>query len=179
MRFKALLLSLVLVASASPAQAEVDWSLDFQMPQDDIAIGVGGGIAIGEEARPGDFGGLVDASVSWLDGPFGLHVTGYGHRERRANRLGVSLEGTVWYVLLLGAGVSYGAMEAPGGQEVPQEAMALALFAGVPWPLKRLEGGGALVILPWTRPTLRFDREQSVSLHTQFGINLLWSTYSF
>ena len=149
------------------------------MPQQDVAFGVGGGVALGEQQRRGDLGGLLCASASWLDGPLGLHATAYGHRERRANRLGVSVEATVWYVLLLGAGVSHGVMEDSGGPEVPEEATALTLFAGVPWPVTRLPDGGSLVILAWTRPALRFDEAQAVSLHTQLGVNLLWSTFSF
>ena len=82
-------------------------------------------------------------------------------------------------MVLLGAGVSHGVMDASGGVEVPDEVTALTLFAGVPWPVKRLEDGGSLVILPWVRPGLRFEEEQSVTLHTQAGGNLLWSTFSF
>lgn len=170
---------LMWVCLAPPARAEVDWPLDFAMPQGDLAIGLGGGLALGEEPRPGDLGGLVCLSASWLDGPFGLHATAYGHRERRANRLGASLEATVWYVVLLGAGISHGVMEESGGPEVPQEATALTLFAGVPWPLIRLEAGGSWVILPWVRPGLRLEPNDGVSLHTQVGVNLVWSTFGF
>ena len=179
MKWLVLLMCLMWVCLAPPARAEVDWPLDFAMPQGDLAIGLGGGLAIGEELRAGDLGGLVCLSASWLDGPFGLHATAYGHRERRANRLGASLEATVWYVLLLGAGVSHGVMDASGGVEVPQGATALTLFAGVPWPLIRLDGGGSWLILPWARPSLRFGPDQAVSMHTQVGVNLVWSTFGF
>ena len=121
MRRFGLALGVLLVVLAPPAYAEVDWSLDFPMPESDLAVGLGGGVAMGEAGRPGDLGGLLCAGLSWLDGPFGLHATVYGHRERLANRLGGSLEATVWYVLLLGAGVSYGAMEAPGGDSVRRD----------------------------------------------------------
>ena len=170
---------LLVVVVAPPAYAEVDWSLDFPMPESDVALGLGGGLALGEAGRPGDLGGLLCASVSWLDGPFGVHATAYGHRERLSNRIGGSVEATVWYVLLLGAGVSFGAMDAPGGESVPEEATALTLFAGVPWPLARLDGGGSVVLLTWARPGLRFEDSRSVSLHTQAGLSLLWSTFSF
>ena len=82
-------------------------------------------------------------------------------------------------MVLLGAGVSHGVMDASGGVEVPQGATALTLFAGVPWPVKRLEDGGSLVLLAWTRPSLRFDQVQSVGQHTQLGGDLLWSTFTF
>ena len=117
---------------------------------------LGGGLALGEAGRPGDLGGLLCASVSWLDGPFGVHATAYGHRERLSNRIGGSVEATVWYVLLLGAGVSRRHGRA-GRESVPEEATALTLFAGVPWPLARLDGGGSVVLLTWARPGLRFE----------------------
>lgn len=178
MKWLAISVCVLGVGLAPPARADVDWPLDFAMPQGDLAMGLGGGLALGEELRPGDLGGLVCLSASWLDGPFGLHATAYGHRERRANRLGASLEATVWYVLLLGAGISHGVMDAPGGPEVPEEATALTLFAGVPWPVMRLEAGGSWLILPWVRPGLRIDSAQGVSLHTQVGANLVWTTFS-
>ena len=179
MKRRVLLWGLLLVTMAPVAHAEVDWSLDFAMPVDDLAVGIGGGVAVGEEAQPGDLGGLMCASVSWLDGALGLHGTVYGHRERRANRVGGALEATVWYVLLMGAGVSHGVMDAPGGDTVPRASTAFTLFAGVPWPMMRLADGGALVVMAWARPGLRFEDRSSVSLHTQAGLSLLWSTYSF
>ncbi len=176
---RVLLMILLFVLQGPAARAEIDWSLDFAMPDKDLAVGFGGGLAVAEEARPGDLGGLVCASASWLDGPLGLHATLYGHRERQADRLGASLEATIWYVLLLGGGVSHGAMLEPGGRGVPQRASALTLFAGVPWPVVRLEDGGSIVVLAWTRPALRFADRSSVSLHTQVGLSLLWSSFGF
>ena len=88
------LVVLAIVLLCTSARAEYDWPLDIAMPDHDWALGLGGGLAIGEEARRGDLGALMTVSGSWLDGPFGLHLTAYGHRERRAHRLGGALEAT-------------------------------------------------------------------------------------
>ena len=173
-----LTLGLLTLVLSSPARAEYDWSLDIPMPDSDLAFGVGGGLALGEEGRPGDLGGLATLTASWLDGPFGLHLSAVGHQERRAQRIGGALEATAWYILLLGVGVSHGVMNADGGPEVPDRITALTFFVGAPWPLARYDSG-TLVLMPWARPSTRFAASDELTLSTQFGVNVAWTTFGF
>jgi hypothetical protein len=173
-----LALCLVALVLGAPARAEYDWSLDIPMPDADLAFAVGGGLALGEAGRPGDLGGLATLTASWLDGPFGVHLSAVGHQERRAQRIGGALEATVWYVLLLGAGVSHGVMNADGGPEVPREVTALTFFVGAPWPVARYDSG-TLVLLAWARPSTRFEAGDELTLSTQLGVNLAWTTFGF
>lgn len=182
-RAVAALAALVLLALAPPSRAEIDWPIQLPLPEMDLAFGVYGGAAFGEDAPAG---GLVGLEVSLLEGVFGVHAGLRGHREGRADRVGLSLEATWWYLLMLGAGVQVGWMTDEGGPEVPDTAVTLHVLVALPIPLWRIGEGasGALVIVPYGRPGLRFKDENArgdsnvVGFHDA-GLMLKWTSFGF
>ena len=91
-----------------PAKAEFNWPLNATLPNHDLAVGLTGGVAYGEQGGQGAFGALGGVHVSYLHGVMGAELTLLTHPERTGVRLEVLTEMTVWYVFLIGVGVGLG-----------------------------------------------------------------------
>ncbi|MCB9729819.1 MAG: hypothetical protein H6744_15270 [Deltaproteobacteria bacterium] len=173
-----------IVALAPPARAEFDWPARIPLPHHDIAVGLSGGIVIGEDlgdsARHRPIYGLAGLDVSWLHGLFGLHLGLHAHPEGTTTRVGGTLEASVWYVVMLGIGASYGVTTGDGDPDVPHRARGLSFFVGVPIPIARLGAGhGALVLVPYVRPGVRFIGRGDLAGFHQAGVQLRWTSFSF
>jgi hypothetical protein len=180
----ALVLALGLLGAASPARAEFDWPVRVPRPHHDIAIGLSGGIAFGEDLhdslRRRPIYGLGGVDASWLHGIFGLHLGLHAHPEGTTTRVGATLEATVWYVVMLGLGASYGVTVGDPDREVPRRVPGLTLFIGVPFPIARLPAGhGALVLVPYVRPGIRFHGHGDLSGFHHAGLQLRWTSFGF
>lgn len=182
----ALILAVVIsaIAPSSPARAEFDWPPRVPLPHHDIAVGISGGLAFGEDLgasmRRRPLYGLGGVDVSWLHGVFGLHLGLHAHPEGSTTRVGGTLEATVWYVVMLGLGGSYGVTTGDGDPAVARHARGLTFFLGVPIPIARLRHGrGAIVVMPFVRPGVRFHGAGDVSGFHQAGLQIRWTSFSF
>lgn len=171
----------LLVATAPPARAEFDWPVTLAVPDMDVAFGVTGGVAFGEDARARQLGALVGVDASLLTGVFGLHVGLQGHPEGFSTRLGATVEATVWYLVMVGVGARFGALVGDGGPGIPDTTVALTVFVGIPIPLVRLCDGerGTLVLMPYARPGLRVAAVDDLSGFHEAGLMLKWTSFGF
>ncbi|MEZ4267437.1 MAG: hypothetical protein R3F39_13745 [Myxococcota bacterium] len=177
-------LTLGALTPVRPAHAEFDWPARIPLPRHDIAVGVSGGLAFGEDLgdsmRRRPLYGLGGVDVSWLHGVFGLHLGLHAHPEGATTRVGGTLEATVWYVVMLGLGGSYGVTTGEGDPDVARHARGLTFFVGVPFPLARLaEGRGAIVLVPYVRPGVRFHGGGDLSGFHQAGLQIRWTSFGF
>ncbi len=174
-------LSVLVLGLSARAEAEFDWPVSVSLPDNDWAVGVSGGVAFGEELRARTTGWLAGLDVSWLDGVFGIHGGLRVHREGFDHRLVGYLEATVWYVVLIGAGSHFGGMLGDGGPRVTARVVALHGYFGVPIPVARLGGGamGALVVLPYVRPGMRWGDGGDVYGYHEAGVALRWTSFGF
>jgi hypothetical protein len=172
------------IATSLPARAELDWPARIPLPHHDIAVGVSGGLAFGEDLgdsmRRRPLYGLGGVDVSWLHGVFGLHLGLHAHPEGSTTRVGGTLEATVWYVVMLGLGGSYGVSTDDSDPAVARHARGLTFFLGVPFPIARLgRGRGAIALVPYVRPGVRFHGAGDVSGFHQAGLQIRWTSFGF
>ncbi|MGM0574602.1 MAG: hypothetical protein ACQEXJ_02540 [Myxococcota bacterium] len=174
--------ALLVWAAAPPARA-VDWPVRIPLPRHDVAVGVSGGVSFGERGAfdRREVTALGGADVSWLHGLFGLHLGIHAHPEGTGTRVGATLEASVWYVLLLGAGVGQGWMRGGGAEGVPDRVTSLSLLLAAPFPVARFDDGraGALVLAPYFRTGLRFRHAEDVDSRHHAGLMLRWTSFGF
>ena len=167
---------------SSPARAEVDWPLGAHLPEHDIALGVTGGMAFGEDHRRGNMGALAGLDVSYLHGVFGAHLSLTTFRERTGIRLQPLGEITLWYLALFGVGASIAPMLGDIPRDVPETATALHGLVGIPIPVWRPgtpeEPGGAFLLVPFARPGLRLGPRGAITGHHTVGLMLKWTTFT-
>jgi len=159
----------------------LDPAVPLGLPDGDLALGVSAAV-MWDEREPLDQGEpLVGVDASWLDGVWGLHggLRWYGEGSRE--RVGLLVEATGWYGLLLGVGARVG--WATSGEAGPVG--DLTFMIGVPVPLVRAsaERGWSIVLVPYARPGFRLtggDRDSDdVTGYHELGVSLRWSTYAF
>jgi hypothetical protein len=183
MTLRALALALVLIAGLPErASAEFDWPLTSQLPHHDVAIGLSGGVAFGESGERNTVGASGGVDLSYLHGVFGAHVSLSAFVERTGVRLQPLAEVTLWYVALVGVGLSVSPFlgELPG--DVPETAVALHMMVGIPIPLWSAndgEQGGSVCIVPFARPGFRVQEAGAVKGHHSLGLMLKWSSFGF
>lgn len=172
-----------LLLGAPPTHAEVDWPLSATLPQHDIAVGLTGGVALGEGDGPARVVGAGGLDVSYLHGTFGAHLSLSVFPERTGIRIQPLAEVTLWYVALFGAGVSVSPMVGDVPDDVPATAVALHVLLGFPIPLWSSRDSereaGALFLVPFARPGLRLGPQRSIEGHHTMGMMLKWTSFAF
>lgn len=180
-RAGALLMAAGLALAPVGAARAVDYPTVLPLPSWDLTVGLTGGVAFGEARSGGAPGLLAGVDVGLLEGVLGLHVGLRTHREGFAQRVGGLVEATVWYVVMLGAGVRFGHMLDDGGPGVPEDEVGLTVLVAAPFPVWRVDGGagGAFVVAPFFRPGLRFLGEGAWEGYHEVGVMLRWTSFGF
>lgn len=168
---------LTFLPSPPQARAEFDWSTELALPDNDWSLGVSGGVAFGEAYRASTTGWLLGIDAGWLDGLFGVHGGLRIHREGYGHRVSAYLEGTIWYLVMIGVGTQVGVMADAGGPDVAVRSVALHGLFAAPIPVFT-SPDGSLVLLPYARPGMRFVDGGIVGYH-EAGLSLRWTSFAF
>ena len=148
------------------------------MPEHDITVGISGGVNFGEKARAAHRGPSLGVSLGYHHDFLGVQLEVGGRREGMTSQVGGSVDIMFWYLALVGGGVTYWKSLSTSHSDIPATAWGVSGFVGIPIPLARL-GSGALVLVPYARPGLRFAATDNVQGHHEAGLRLSWSTFDF
>ena len=173
----------VVIGAALMGCASFDPGVPTRLPDADWAVGASLGVTWDEAKDPLRGGGLVGVDASFLEDVFGLHAGLRLQREGRGTRLSGLVEATAWYLVLFGVGARVGGLVADAGEDIPERTAELTFLFALPIPVWRdcLERRGALVVMPYARPGLRFlgGREDRIRGVHELGISLRWTSFSF
>jgi hypothetical protein len=171
-----LLLSVLFGAQA--ANADFDWPLGWQLPDHDVTLGLASGVNFGETGESFHSGPSVSLSIGYHHEFLGIRGSVSTRHEGLAQHVGGGIELMVWYVALVGGGVTYWEALAEPGRDIPMKAWGMSGFIALPLPLVRF-GSSTLVIMPYARPGLRFAPHGDVQGHHEAGLSLEWTTFGF
>jgi hypothetical protein len=171
-------LVLSFLLGAQVAHADFDWPLGWQLPNHDIALGLAGGVNFGETGESFNSGPSASVSIGYHHKLLGIRGSVSTRHEGLSQHVGGGIELTVWYVVLVGGGVTYWEALAEPGRDIPIKAWGMSGFVALPLPLARL-GSSTLVIMPYARPGLRFAADGAVQGHHEAGLSLEWTTFGF
>ncbi|MGB0588478.1 MAG: hypothetical protein ACPGU1_02250 [Myxococcota bacterium] len=182
-RIRALALALVLIAGLPhSAAAEFDWPLTSRLPHHDIAVGLNGGVAFGDSGERFTTGVAGGVDLSYLHGVFGAHLSLTTFVERTGVRLQPLAELSLWYVALVGVGLSVSPFLGDHASDVPETAVTLHMLLGLPipiWSARPEDGGGSISIMPFARPGFRVQEAGVVKGHHTVGLMVKWSSFGF
>lgn len=166
---------------APAARAEFDYPVTLRVPSWDVGVGLSGGVAFGEGATRLTSGALGGVDAYLLHGVFGLHVGVRAHPEGESTRIEGLGEVSWWYILMLGVGVTVGHTTSPPGPGVAASSLGFRALVALPLPLWRFDEGrdGALVLMPFVRPGLRFVGRGEVVGYHEAGLSLAWTSFGF
>ena len=177
----ALLAACVSISVATGARAEVDLPAVMRGPDLDIAVGLAGGVGFSETLDRSTTGPVGGVDLSLLDGAFGLHGAFRLSTEGHGMRFNSVIEISWWYVVMLGVGGGVGIMTEDGGPDLADVVGSMTMLIAVPFPVLRLSEGscGAIVLMPYVRPGLRFHGADAITGFHEAGLMVKWTSYGF
>jgi hypothetical protein len=194
---------LLAATSFFSACGTLDPAVPMRLPDNDYIVGLSTGLVWDEAADPLAIGKgrgsrpVWGLDAGWLDGVFGLHGGVTVHHELEAERLGLRLEATAWYGIVLGLGARVAwSVSDPTPDELAYErpvpppadqTVDLTMLIAVPIPIwKDCEGRrGALVLAPYARPGLRLTapdgarQDDELRGFHEVGLTLRWTSFAF